>query len=58
MTQINVKPRISPPSNDAMRYKQMIRGNSIGSNGLLTSAWSTIENYFSPMDADKIKAIF
>ena len=51
-------PRISPPSNDAMRYKQMIRGNSIGSNGLLTSAWSTIENYFSPMDAKKLKQYF
>ena len=51
-------PRISPPSNDTMRYKQMIRGNSIGSNGLLTSAWNTIENYISPMNSEKLEKYF
>ena len=39
-------PRISPPENDSARYLQMIRGNTIGTNGLLTAAWAKIERYF------------
>lgn len=41
--------RISPPQNDATQYYQMIRGNTIGTNGLLTSAWTEIETFFSTM---------
>ena len=42
-------PRIDPPDNDAMRYRQMIRGNTIGTNGTLTAAWEEIEKFFAPM---------
>lgn len=42
-------PRVSPPRNDAMRYRQMIRGNTIGTNGMLNAAWDEIENYFSSL---------
>lgn len=51
-------PRISPPQNDAMRYRQMIRGNTIGTNGLLTTAWTEIENFFSPMSLEKSELYF
>ena len=50
--------RISPPQNDAMRYYQMIRGNTIGTNGMLTSAWTEIENFFSPMSCEKREQYF
>lgn len=51
-------PRVTPPRNDMMRYGQMIRGNTIGSNGLLTTAWSEIEKFFSPMNLEKSKSYF
>ena len=51
-------PRITPPKNDMMRYKQMIRGNTIGSNGLLTTAWFEIEKFFSPMSLEKVELYF
>ncbi len=52
------RPRVTPPRNDMMRYRQMIRGNTIGSNGLLTTAWGEIENFFSPMSLEKSKSYF
>ena len=51
-------PRISPPQNDTMRYRQIIRGNTIGTNGPLTAAWTEIENFFSPMSFEKLKRYF
>lgn len=42
-------PRIAPPDHDAMRYRQMIRGNTIGTNGMLTVAWEEIDKFFSAM---------
>ena len=42
------EPRIEPPVSDRMRYRQMIRGNSIGTNGKLTAAWRTIEDFLGP----------
>ena len=42
------EPRIQPPVADRMRYRQMIRGNSIGANGKLTSTWCTIEDFLGP----------
>ena len=51
-------PRISPPSNDKTRYFQMIRGNTIGTNGLLTRAWAVIEDFFSSKSSSEIKAYF
>ncbi len=51
-------PRLTPPTNDMMRYRQMIRGNTIGSNGLLTTAWTEIEKFFSPMSLERSKSYF
>lgn len=41
----NYTPRIDPPRNDSVRYKRMIRGHTIGTNGNLTSAWRTIDEF-------------
>ncbi|MCY4197237.1 MAG: DUF262 domain-containing HNH endonuclease family protein [Rhodobacteraceae bacterium] len=41
----NYTPRITPPENNQMQYKQMIRGHSIGTNGKLTTAWKVIEGF-------------
>ena len=38
-------PRIQAAENDAVRYKQMLRGNTIGTNGKLTAAWRTIDDF-------------
>ncbi len=51
-------PRISPPQNDAARYHQLIRGNTIGTNGKLTAAWAEIEKFFTPMSQEKSKEYF
>lgn len=51
-------PRISPPQNDEMRYYQIIRGNTIGTNGMLTVAWTEIETFFSPMSFEKWEQYF
>ncbi len=51
-------PRLSPPQNDKMRYRQMIRGNTIGTNGMLTAAWAEIENFFSPMSLEMSEQYF
>ena len=51
-------PRISPPRNDGTRYRQMIRGNTIGTNGLLNSAWEEIEKFFSPMSVGMLEKYF
>ena len=34
-----------------MRYRQMIRGNSIGSNGKLTETWRTIDEFLGPTNS-------
>ncbi len=45
------EPRIESPVGDRMRYRQMIRGNSIGADGKLTAAWRTIEEFLGPTNA-------
>lgn len=40
-------PRILPQRNDKVIYWNMIRGNSIGTNGTITTAWKEIENFIS-----------
>ena len=47
------EPRIESPVSDRMRYRQMIRGNSIGSNGKLTVAWRTIEEFLGSTNTGK-----
>ena len=39
-------PRIQAAENDAVQYKLMIRGNTIGTNGKLTTAWRVIDDFF------------
>lgn len=51
-------PRIAPPENDRVRYRQMIRGHSIGTNGRLTSAWKEIEKFLAPMDTNQLSRLF
>ena len=43
-------PRIEAALNDRVRYRQMIRGNTIGTNGKLTSAWRVIEDFLGTMN--------
>ena len=38
-------PRIEVAENDAVRYRQMLRGNTIGANGKLTAAWRAIDDF-------------
>ena len=40
-------PRISPQTDDKVSYSNMIRGNSVGANGILTTAWREIEDFIS-----------
>ena len=51
-------PRISPPKNDATRYRLMIRGHTIGTNGTLTAAWSEIDRFFSSMSVERLERYF
>ena len=39
------RPRIEASEDDNVRYKQMIRGNTIGANGKLTAAWRLIDEF-------------
>ncbi len=54
----NYPPRISPPKNDTMRYHQILRGNTIGTNGKLTAAWTEIEVFFSAMNLKQQEQYF
>ena len=51
-------PRITPPQNDVMRYRQMILGNTIGTNGKLTVAWREVAQFLSPMNHQQSKQYF
>ena len=51
-------PRISPPKNDAMQYRLMIRGHTIGTNGPLTASWAEIESFFSPLSYEELERYF
>ncbi len=54
----NYSPRVSPPKNDTMRYHQILRGNTIGTNGILTVAWAEIEKFFSAMSLKQQEQYF
>lgn len=47
-------PRFVPSISDRQKYNQMIRGHDVGSNGKLTSAWETIDKFFSAMSLAEI----
>lgn len=46
-------PRIEPPDHYGMSYRQIIRGNTIGTNGKLTTAWRTIDEFFESSGGKK-----
>ena len=41
-----LKPRIKTANNNKTQYRNIIRGNPIGTNGKLKAAWDAIDNYF------------
>ena len=51
-------PRLFPSQNDLTRYHQMIRGNTIGTNGPLTAAWVEVEKFFYSMKSEKSEQYF
>ncbi len=50
--------RISPPLDNRVNYRLLIRGHSIGTNGKLTAAWNEIDRHFLPVDVEKAKRFF
>ena len=50
--------RIETSKNDAVNYKLMICGNSIGTNGQLATAWFVIDQFLSSLDYNEIKDYF
>ena len=52
------QPRIEPPKNDKSKYFQVIRGHDIGTNGLLTSAWSEIDLFVQAMSRSTMRNFF
>ena len=54
----NYTPRISPQKDDAVWYQQMIRGNTIGTNGTITSAWRTIDKFITSQSPEELKEYF
>ena len=51
-------PRIAPPRNDRANYNLLIRGNKVGANGKLTTAWSVIVDYFDGKSVGQTNAFF
>lgn len=50
--------RITPPRHDKSRYLQIIRGQDIGTNGKLTSAWREITTFVSAMNRASARKFF
>ncbi len=53
-----LEPRISPPQDNRVNYRLLIRGHSIGTNGKLTAAWNEIDRHFLPVDVEKARRFF
>ena len=51
-------PRIDPPRNDKSKYTQLLRGHDIGTNGLLTAAWSTVALFVEAMSRQTREGFF
>ena len=47
------EPRVRPPLDDRVRYSQMIRGNTIGTDGKLTLAWRVIEDFLGAINQEQ-----
>ena len=52
------EPRIEPPRNDKSRYIQILRGQDIGTNGLLTAAWNIIDIFVEGMSPSTMEDFF
>ena len=51
-------PRIKPPRQDESRFTQIIRGNDIGTNGKMTSAWNEIEIFVTGLSLRAARRFF
>ena len=51
-------PRIVPPQNDLVQYRQVIRGQTIGANSILTVACKEIDKFFSSMSIEHLERYF
>ena len=47
------EPRVRPPLDDRVRYRLMIRGNTIGTNGKLTTAWRVIDEFLGTANQNR-----
>ncbi len=50
--------RISPQRDDVVWYQQMIRGNAIGTNGTITSAWRIIDEFIASQKPEESEEYF
>ena len=53
-----LEPRVSPPQDNRMNYRLLLRGHNIGTNGKLTTAWNEIDRHFLLVDIEKAKQFF
>ena len=53
-----LEPRVSPPQDNLMNYRLLLRGHNIGTNGKLTTAWNEIDRHFLLVDVEKAKQFF
>ncbi len=51
-------PRIDPPRSDKSKYVQIVRGQDIGTNGLLTNAWNGIDIFVEAMSRSTMEDFF
>ena len=47
------EPRVRPPLDDRVRYSLMVRGNTIGTNGKLTTAWRIIDEFLGSVNQER-----
>ena len=52
------RPRIEPPRLDSSRFRQIVRGHEIGTNGKMTSAWNEIETVLMGLTVESEKRLF
>lgn len=51
-------PKIEPPKNDKSKYRQIVHGHDIGTNGLLTVAWNVIDTFVEKMNKPARESFF
>lgn len=53
-----LEPRVTPPLDNRVNYRLLIRGHDIGANGKLTTAWNEIDRHFLLVDIEKARQFF